>query len=396
MKVLVVSEFYPPILGGLEIHVAGLAEELQRRGHDVEVATLGPVESLQQEGAIRVHRIKSTASRLRSLHADPTRPFHLPIPDPEAWWCLKQILGTFRPDVVHAHNWMAASLARTGTPLVLTAHDYAWACPKRTLLRPDKTICSGPSLTRCVPCSAERYGKGKAVLVDLTTRLGRKWVRPDAHIAVSEAVATAVAPFTRSEPVVVPNFAPAKVESVPAATLSGLPSKPFALFAGSASGHKGIDVLTEAWAERPPCPLVVAALDVGTRTWPQDVSVVSLNRAEMSMAWSRASVGVVPSVWADPCPTAALEALSFGVPVVASSVGGLVDLVDDGITGRLVPPGDPIALREAVATLIDDPNLRSQMGAAARKRAEVYSVRSVVDEIERIYARVVGARAAHG
>jgi type III pantothenate kinase len=63
------------------------------------------------------------------------------------------------------------------------------------------------------------------------------------------------------------------------------------------------------------------------------------------------------------------EAMAHGRPVVASAVGGLLDLVEDGVTGLLVPPGDEAALRAAVERLLGDRELRDRLGAAARERA---------------------------
>ena len=62
--------------------------------------------------------------------------------------------------------------------------------------------------------------------------------------------------------------------------------------------------------------------------------------------------------------------MAYGRPVVASAVGGLVDAVEDEVTGLLVPPGDPAALRGAIERLLGDADLRGRLGAAARERAE--------------------------
>ena len=65
----------------------------------------------------------------------------------------------------------------------------------------------------------------------------------------------------------------------------------------------------------------------------------------------------------------AREAMAYGRPVVASAVGGLVDAVEDGITGLLVPPREPAALRAALERLLSDPGLRTRLGETARERA---------------------------
>ena len=77
---------------------------------------------------------------------------------------------------------------------------------------------------------------------------------------------------------------------------------------------------------------------------------------------------VVPSIVQDCCPTVVLEAMAVGRPVVAAASGGIVDLVDDGVTGLLVPPGDPVALSTALSTVLDDPQRASAMGQAAGTR----------------------------
>lgn len=66
---------------------------------------------------------------------------------------------------------------------------------------------------------------------------------------------------------------------------------------------------------------------------------------------------------------ACAEAMAHGRPVVACAVGGLLDLVEDGVTGLLVPPGDVAALRAALERMLADPDLRARMGAAGQERA---------------------------
>jgi glycosyltransferase involved in cell wall biosynthesis len=105
-------------------------------------------------------------------------------------------------------------------------------------------------------------------------------------------------------------------------------------------------------------------------------------------AFQRCLLAIVPSVWPEPCPTVLLEAMAAGRAVVASSVGGIPELVVDGETGLLVPPGDAAALRHALQRMLDDPTLRRRMGAAGRKRVEQFRGDRVVPRIERVYQQV--------
>ncbi len=79
----------------------------------------------------------------------------------------------------------------------------------------------------------------------------------------------------------------------------------------------------------------------------------------------------------------------MGRPVVASRIGGLTDLVADGETGFLVPPGDSLALQQAIQRLLDDSVLRDCMGAKAKQRAVEFQAATVVPRIEQVYQTVL-------
>ncbi|MFP3942154.1 MAG: glycosyltransferase family 4 protein [Thermoanaerobaculia bacterium] len=99
---------------------------------------------------------------------------------------------------------------------------------------------------------------------------------------------------------------------------------------------------------------------------------------------------VVPSL-DDAFPTVALEAMSAGRPVVASRTGGIPEIVADGDSGRLVPPGDPEALARAVTGLLADPEERWRLGAAGRERhRELFSTEAWLARLEAVYGEVLG------
>jgi glycosyltransferase involved in cell wall biosynthesis len=107
---------------------------------------------------------------------------------------------------------------------------------------------------------------------------------------------------------------------------------------------------------------------------------------------SRATLFVLPS-HAEGLPMALLEAMACGVPVITTPVGGIPELVRDGVDGLLVPPGDPRALAEAIDRLLSDEKLRERLAASAWDRvASRYSVPSVVDRIEDVYRRLGASR----
>jgi len=109
---------------------------------------------------------------------------------------------------------------------------------------------------------------------------------------------------------------------------------------------------------------------------------------ELAALYRRASVCVLPSYY-EAFGLVAAEAMAFGVPVVATSAGGLPEVVEDGVTGILVPPGDVRALAEAIVRVLDDPYLRQRMGKAGRSRVlSRFAVDRVVHETLAVYRQV--------
>lgn len=389
MRVLLLSQFYAPVVGGEERHVEALARALVGRGHEVSVATIavrGAPARETPEG-VRVHRLRAAAQRLPGVFSVPWRPHAAPLPDPELAAGLRRVARAEQPDVVHAHNWIVNSALGLG-PLVLTLHDYSHVCAVKRLMR-NGAPCPGPAPLRCLRCAVHHHGPLTGAVTALATRAMR---RPKeralaAVIAVSEAVARASGPAGVR---VIPNFIPDRLwEDCAGAT----PAEPFLLFVGDLSRDKGVHTLLDAYRRlAAPLPLVLmgrrvadtpARLPAGVtlhEDCPHDLVVDALRRCLVALA---------PSVWPDPCPTVVLEAMAAGRALVTTPVGGIPDLV--GPDGALrVPPGDPAALAGAMERLLADEGLRRRFGASARLRAREFTAGRVVPRIEAVYERVAG------
>ena len=87
-------------------------------------------------------------------------------------------------------------------------------------------------------------------------------------------------------------------------------------------------------------------------------------------------------------PVALMEASALGLPIVATAVGGIPDAFEDGVDALLVAPGSPAALADAIASLVEDPQRRAALGAAALARAGDFDVTRAVSRIEAVYAQV--------
>jgi glycosyltransferase involved in cell wall biosynthesis len=319
---------------------------------------------------------------------------------------LRRLVAEVRPQVVHAHNWMVHSylpLKRpNGPPLVMSLHDYSLVCAKKRLMFRDRP-CQGPAIAKCLTCAADHYGPLKGTATTLGLRLAAIFESRivDLFLPVSHAVAVGNQLVERRIPFqVVPNFVPDDVAKDAGGYddyLRRLPADPYLLYVGDLSEDKGVNGLLQAYAQLVSAPpLVLIGRRVPTLTAPLPPGAVlfeSWPHGAVMAARRNALLALVPSVWPDPCPTTAIEAMACGQAVVATASGGLTDIVVDGETGLLVPPGDVGALRDAMRRLIDDEALRQQFGSAGLQRVRQFQAGTVVPQIEAIYRQLRHKRA---
>ncbi len=405
MRILMLAQNYPPIIGGEERYVRDLGIELVRRGHTVSVATLWQegIPEYRLDQGVHVHAMHGSLQRVSALFSSERR-FAPPFPDPETLLTLRRLIKEQRPDIVHAHNWIVHSfipLKRwSKARLVMTLHDGSLVCAQKRFMN-NKALCSGPELKKCVACAADFYGPAKGVPVALTNWLERssELQNVDMFVPVSNAMVTANQLIWHHAPYrVVPNFIAddaATVHSNIDPYMAQLPTGDFLLFVGDIKLDKGVGVLLQAYAAlQTSLPLVIIGRPDPTFSPPIPPNVHILQNwphdAVMG-AWGRCLFALVPSLFIDACPTVAMEAMVMGRPVVASRSGGLPEIVVDGETGLLVPSGDCQALQEAMARLLADGELRERMGEQARRRAAVFQAHTVVTRLEEVYHEVLQA-----
>ncbi len=406
MRILMLAQFYPPIIGGEERHVRNLSIELAARGHEVIVATLWQegVAAFECEQGVRIYHIRGSMQRTTAIFSDKERQHAPPFPDPEVLWALRRIIIRERPDIIHAHNWIVHSFtplkAWSKAKLVVTLHDSSLICAQKRYMY-HEAVCSGPSLMKCLECAAGHYGFAMGTPITLANWLWGKVERQavDMFLPVSNAIAEVTQMAKQGLPYrVIPNFVPNDVDRLSSDTnplLAQLPKDRYLLFVGDLTRDKGVEVLLQAYAEmESQVPLVLIGRPVFDfsgglpsnvlflQNWPHD--------AVMS-AWSRCTIALMPSLVLDACPTVTMEAMALGRPVVASRIGGLPDIVVDGENGFLVPPGDVLALRQAIECLLNDPARREYMGVQSKQKVTEFQASTVVPRIEQVYQEVVQA-----
>lgn len=297
-------------------------------------------------------------------------------------------LHAWRPDVVHVHNTfpllspsVLAACADAGVPVVATLHNYLQICPSGTLYR-DGRVC-----TDCVgrfPLPAVRHGcyRGSApatvpMAVNLLANQKRWWSGVSRFFCISDAQRKLLIQggMPAERLMVKHNFV-----TDPGVRRRG-PGE-HVLYLGRMNDEKGAGLLMAAWDRIAAdggigVPLVLAGAgprEQDVARWAEgrdDVTYLGLlDQPQCRELLARSVAVVAPSQWLEAFGLVVVEAMAAGVPAVAAAHGALVELVDDGVTGLLHRPGDPVALAESLGRIVAGPELNRTMGAAARRRYE--------------------------
>ncbi len=349
--------------GGAQHYVHQLARAA-RGAYDVTVLC-GPggllVERLRTEG-IRVVEIPGFR---RNLH---------PVRDAQAFLQLAHFLRGERVDLLHANSTKAGLLARMAAPaarvpvVVFTAHGWAFTEGRPPWVQRflAKTESFGARLATRIICVSE-YDRDLAVRFGVASRgrmtVIRNGVDPDPFLRDYKATGT------RPTIVMIGRLVPPKdplclvdaVRRLPEARLVFLGDGPLRTRIEAAARRGGVDARVSLLGSRPDVAAVLRTCDIFA----------------------------LPSRW-EGLPFAVIEAMMAGLPVVATRVGGLPELVEHGVTGFLVPAGDAGALEEALRALVTDETLRRRMGAAGRQRAlREFTADRMVRETLALYASLI-------
>ena len=381
MKIVQVSPWFLPHLGGVESHVYSISTELARRGHEVEVLTSKQGRDMPEKEVMdgfQITRLKPFATLLRT-----------PIVTK-----MKGMLRESDADVFHAHSppplssYYASKVAsEKRVPFVLTYH-----C--------DIEI---PSVFGLVIEEAYRRTLGTRTM----RRANRIIVTTETYAATSRAI-------WKYSPVVIPNpvdfefFRPDVDGSGVRSSLDLKKGQHLVLWVGRVVPHKGIENLVEAaqyvdgtkfviGGEGPHLPAIrrlAKSFDVEDRV----VFSGRLARSELPKYYAACDVFVLPSVSRlEAFGIVALEAMSSGRPVVVTDMPGVREVVRDGVEGLLCEPLNAEDLAEKINALLGDPGKRSEMGKAGRKKVvEEFGIRRVVDKLEAVYKEILSAWSSLG
>jgi glycosyltransferase involved in cell wall biosynthesis len=323
--------------------------------------------------------------------------------NPSGAAAVSDAIEKFRPEIVHFHNFfpLISPLAykacrKAGVAVVQTLHNYRTICPGGQLMR-DGQICE-----LCVHGSpiwgvVHRCYRGSLVgsaAVSYMVNLHRKrqtWsTEVDRFIALSEFSRRVFveAGFPESRIEVKPNFMDDPGEPPPDRARSGV------LFVGRLSKEKGAEVLVRA-AAKSGFELRIAGdgpeLESLRRNAAPNIRFLGrLPHDAILEEVRRAAVLAIPSLWYEAFPMVVLEAFASATPVVASRLGALADIVEDGVTGLHATKGDAANLAERIVQLLCSPMLARRLGHQARTAfLRQFTREANLPMLEGVYARAV-------
>lgn len=315
----------------------------------------------------------------------------------EAQRKLAALIRQERPDVAYLHNIhhqfslsILPLLREHGVPILWRLHDYALFCPNSTFYTRGSICeaCVGGRFYHAVWRACRRDSRGASLVACLASYAGRL-LRLERHtdlfVAPSHFLAEKMAAcgLDRERLAVQPNFLDLTSfdRDLAAACGSGAgrSSDSPLLFVGRLVPEKGADTLIAAVGQTPAARLLIAGdgperarLEaLAAAVAPGRVSFLGHQPLEALLAiLDSASAVVVPSMWYENCPYAILEAFAARQAVIASRIGGIPELVQDGEDGLLFQPGDVDGLADRIGALLADEQERDRLGKQARQKLE--------------------------
>jgi glycosyltransferase involved in cell wall biosynthesis len=400
VKILHVNKFLYR-RGGAESYMLEVAELQAGRGHDVAFFGMAHPENPPSRFEEHFPPYLSFDPPPPSL-ADKARVAGRLLYSPAARRGFEEVLEKFEPDIVHLHNiyhQLSPSILRplqvARIPAVMTLHDYKLACP--TYLFLDKgEVCEACLGGRFYQAVLRRCNKGSLIAsslnaLELTLHTATKAYSP-VHLFVcpsrfiqGKMTEAGVFPERLRH---LPNFVDASA-IVPKQSRGG-----GVVYAGRLSGEKGVDTLIAA-ASGIDAPVDIAGTGPDATAYEAMSRSLGTSKVRFHGQLARehlhrlvrsAAVVAVPSRCHENQPLIVLEAMACGVPVVATELGGLPELIDPGIDGEIVPPNDPDALALALRSVLEDPDRAYAMGLAGRAKVErMFSVERHIELLDGLY-----------
>lgn len=392
-KVLMVNKFLYP-RGGAETYFLKVGEYLQQQGIQVEYFGMYDEKNTvgNNAGQYTANMDFHTAGLQRLIY-----PFKI-IYSFEAAAKIRKVIRDFKPDIIHLNNInfqltpsIIEAACKEKVPVVQTVHDYQMLCPNHLFFDNNGDICEKclhGSPWNCAKGSCIHGSKIKSIMGSLEALLyrGRRtYEKVEGYICPSHFLESKLneVELYRGKTTTIHNFIEMEALS------EEITKEDYVLFFGRLSQEKGLAMFLEACKTMPHIPFVIAGsgpMEECCRGIDNVRYVGFKTGQELKQLIARAKFSVYPSIWYENCPLSVLESISLGTPVVASSLGGIPELISDGETGLLIKNLSTKALSEAIMKLYDDSARLSHMYEfCIQKRSEFITLADYGDRLLSYY-----------
>ena len=406
MKLLQIHKFFD-LRGGAEVYLHQLMGKLRGRGHEVRAfSTKSPSNLQSADKDFFVTRYNY--DRKEGLAKDTKEALNF-LWNQEAKKMLELQIKEIKPDVIHLHNIyhhlstsILSTIRKSGIPCVQTLHDYKLACPNYKMYTKGSVCerCKGGKYYNAVihQCLFQGYAPNMLAALEMSmSKITQSYERTvKVFLCPSHFIKNKMQEW--GEPPGKLVYLPNPVD-IPPVTTQRLGAGPY-VFIGRLYPEKGAEVLIRAAARVPTVRLNIVGEgpernrleSLAKQIAPNRISFLGFHsESALENIRNTAKAVCVPTLMYENASLSVLESMSAGVPVIASDIGGLPELIQDGISGFLAKPDSIESWIEAFNQMESfTPEQRTDLGQAARKHAEQnHSWQKHLDDLEKIYNTVV-------
>ena len=384
-RILIVNKFLYPN-GGSETYIFKLGEQLQKEAHEVQYFGMWDERNI-------VGNTAASYTGNMDFHTGKLSKFLYPfkiIYSVEARRAIRRVLDDFMPDVVHLNNFnfqitpsviyeIRKYQRQTGhkVKIVFTAHDYQLICPNHMLRCPK----SGSNCVKCIDGAYTNCIKGRCIhgstvksilgaVEGYFYRIFKAYRYIDMVICPSAFLRDKLEhnPQLRGKTILLPNFLTVDRDKQ---NNRNKAQAEYAVYFGRYSEEKGIGTLLKVCKALPHIPFIFA----GKGPLEEEVNWVDnidnkgfLEGDALIELIAGAKFSIYPSEWYENCPFSVMESIQYGTPVLGADIGGIPELIEDGVTGELFESGNERQLTEKIDKLWKDADLAERYAEGCRNK----------------------------
>jgi len=405
MKICQITYTYPPhTTGGADIYVHKISQELSKRSHEVVVITTKPYDGLsslkpscKMENGIKVYRFYplNLYSWINSAEKSLLLKMiwnALDIWNLHSYLIMRKIIKKENPDLVHIHTpiWISLSafdaVISSKIPFIFTLHDYLLLCRRTLLLHSNGSICEDPkTVCKLYQKLSKKIVNNKPNVVIAPSNFIIKMFKNKGFFTETEFIKLSLGTELSAED---------KKVQKDYKTID-------ILYVGTLINHKGVDVLIRAFKNIEKRKIRLHILGKGSDESSlkllagDDDRIIFhgfLEGKKLNRCYQKANIIVVPSVCFDNSPLVIYESFMNGTPVIGSKIGGIPELIDEGVNGFLFEPGNSKQLHDILLYLIENPEELQKLEIGAFQSSQKYDMNLHIKSLEKLYKEISNKR----